>query len=86
MRIERGFIRFGNTQSAMAKDSRQSDSPSLVRPKLLLSLIVIAAIAIAIDLTGLLNLFGVETIADATTPFVVMVVGGYLGVAISDRL
>ena len=70
----------------MATDSRQSDSPSLVRPKLLLSLIVIAALAIAIDLTGLLNLFGVETIADATTPFLVMVVGGYLGVAISDRL
>jgi len=70
----------------MATDSRQSDSPSLVRPKLLLSLIVIAALAIAIDLAGLLNLFGVETITDAITPFVVMVLGGYLGVAISDRL
>jgi len=70
----------------MDTDSRQSDSPSLVRPKLLLSLIVIAALAIAIDLAGLLNLFGVETITDAITPFVVMVLGGYLGVTISDRL
>jgi len=70
----------------MATDSRQSNSPSLARPQLLLSLIVIAALAIAIDLAGLLNLFGVDTITDAITPFVVMVLGGYLGVAISDCL
>ena len=70
----------------MATDNRQSDSPSLVRPKLLLSLVVIAALAIAIDLAGLLNLFGVETITDAITPFVVMVLGGYLAFAISDLL
>ena len=70
----------------MATDNGQSDVCSLVRPQLLLSLVVIAALAIAIDLAGLLNFFGIETITDAITPFVVMVLGGYLGVAISDRL
>lgn len=70
----------------MATDNRQSDSPSLVRPRLLLSLVVIAALAIAIDLVGLSNLFGVETITDAIAPFVVMVLGGYLAFAISVRL
>ena len=70
----------------MATDSRQSDSPSLIRPQLLLTLVVIAALAVAVDLVGLLNLFGVETRPDAITPFVVMVLGGYLGVVISDRL
>ena len=62
----------------MATDSRQSDIPSLVRPKLLLPLIVIAALVIAFDLAGLLNLFGVEPITDAITPFVVMVLGGFV--------
>ncbi|ERJ04929.1 hypothetical protein HLRTI_003104 [Halorhabdus tiamatea SARL4B] len=69
----------------MATDNRQSDSLSLVRPQLLLSLVVLAALAIAIDLSGLLNLFGVETITDAIPPFVGMVLGGYLGIAIADR-
>jgi len=70
----------------MATDSRQSDSPTLVRPQLFLSLVVIAALAIAVDLVGLLTLFGVETLTDGIAPFVAIVLGGYLGIAIFDRL
>jgi len=47
---------------------------------------VIAALAIAVDLVGLLTLFGVETLTDGIAPFVAIVLGGYLGIAIFDRL
>ncbi|WP_458190833.1 hypothetical protein [Haladaptatus sp. NG-WS-4] len=67
-------------------DSLESGSPSLIQPQLLITLTVIAALAIAVDLVGLLNLFAVDTITDAITPFLVMVLGGYLGIVISDRL
>jgi len=60
-----------------------SATNSLVRPRLLVELIVLAALAIAVDLAGL-SLFGVETISDAITPFVVIVVGGYLGITLFD--
>lgn len=62
-----------------------SATNSLVRPRLLVELIVLAALAIAVDLVGL-NLFGVETISGAFTPFVVIVVGGYLGITLSDYI
>ncbi|WP_254532767.1 hypothetical protein [Natrinema gelatinilyticum] len=70
----------------MATESPESDSFSLIQPRLLVALVVIATLAISVDLVGLLNLFGVETITDAITPFLVMVIGGYLGIVISDRL
>ncbi|RXK48010.1 hypothetical protein [Halorientalis pallida] len=70
----------------MDTDSQQPDSPSLFKLQLLLSLIVIAALAIAIDFAGLSNLFGVETITDAITPFLAIVIGGYVGIVITDRL
>ena len=70
----------------MATGNRRSDSPSLIQPRLFIVLVVIAALAIAVDLAGLLNLFGVGTITDAITPFLVMVLGGYLAFVISDRI
>lgn len=70
----------------MATENRQSGSPFLIQPRLLVALVVIAALAISVGLVGLLNLFGVETLTDAITPFVVMVLGGYLAVAISNRI
>jgi len=70
----------------MATESPESDSSSLIQPRLLVALVVIATLAISVDLVGLLNLFEVETFTDAITPFLVMVIGGYLGIVISDRL
>jgi len=70
----------------MASETPESTRPSLIRPRLLAGLVAVATLAISGDLVGLLNLFGVETTTDAIPPFLSMVVGGYLGIVISDRL
>ena len=70
----------------MATENPESNSSSLIRPRLLVGLVVIATLAISVDSVGLLNLFGAETITDAIPPFLAMVMGGYLGIVISDRL
>lgn len=70
----------------MGTQTPGSGRPSLIRPPLLGALIVLAALAIAVDLVGILDLFGVETVTDAIPPSLGIVVGGYLGIAVSDRL
>lgn len=70
----------------MGIQSPESGRPSPIRPPLLGALIVIATLAIAVDLVGILDLFGVETITDAIPPSLGIVVGGYLGIVVSDHL
>lgn len=47
--------------------------------------VIVGVAAVGLDMAGL-PLFGINTISEAVQPFLVMVIGGYLGLTASDLL
>ena len=56
---------------------------TLLNVELLVYLVVISTLAILADVL-VLNLFGIQTVTDAVTVFLIMTVGGYIGQHLID--
>ena len=56
---------------------------TLLNPRRLLWLVVLAVVTIAISVIGL-NIYNIQSQSDVVETFVVIVVGGYLGFTASD--
>lgn len=66
--------------------SRAEDAPptaSVLDPRRFVFVVVLALLALTLDVIGL-DLWGAETVSDAMTTFVVMAIGGYAGLTVAD--
>lgn len=71
--------------SSTSSGDRRELVASLVDGRRLLFFALVATAAVLVDVT-VVELFGVETASDAVTQFVVVTLGGYLGVTLADAL
>jgi len=70
-------------ESNSSEGRTASKESSIVNVRLFVSLVMLALLVVAADLFAV-DIFGVETVAEAVVPFFVIVVGGYAGLTIAD--
>ena len=62
-----------------------SEGPNIINPRLFVELVVLALLTTLIDLLGI-NIYDGNTPSELVTPFLSLIIAGYIGITLGDIL